>query len=99
MNEAKEEAARYRRETRLAYGILAELTTDIADEKSILTQLNAQLDSERKRDFTGIMKGVAAIQDLDAIRKDHLELFDKKGRYRKNAGKNDRGDRVKDLIK
>ena len=71
----------------------------IANIRSILIQLNAQLDRERKRDFTGIMKGVAAMQDLDAISKDHPELFDEKGRYRKKAGRSEREDRFKDILR
>ena len=38
-------------------------------------------------------------QELDAIRKDHPELFDEKGRYRKKAGRSRRGGRSNDMLR
>ncbi|MBQ4447788.1 MAG: hypothetical protein II897_05805 [Clostridia bacterium] len=99
MTEAKEEAARYRREARLAYDALGDIKAETENARSILTQLNTQLDRERKSDLAGIMKGVAAMHDLDAIRKDHPELFDEKGRYKKKAGRCEREDRYKDILR
>lgn len=96
---SQEEAARCRREARLAYEELCGIRTEIKDAGSILMKYRAQLDREGKSDLTGIMSGIAARQGLDAIRKEHPELFDEKGRYRKKAGRSRRGERINDMLR
>ena len=96
---SQEEAERCRREARLAYEALCSIRTKIKDAGSVLMKYRAQLDREGKSDLTGIMRGIAARQELDAIRKDHPELFDEKGRYRKKAGRSERGERINDMLR
>ena len=99
MIESQEVADRCHREARLAYEELCGIRTEIKDAGSILMKYRAQLDREGKSDLTGIMSGIAARQELDALRKDHPMLFDEKGKYMKKAGRSERGDGYKDIFR
>lgn len=94
----QENTDRCRREAHLAAEMLRDINSDIELSRRKLKAIQNQVDHDLKGDVNGILKGIAARQELDAIREDHPELFDEKGQYRKKAGRSERGDGYKDIF-